>query len=119
MLKFDFQVNLKKGHRGTVISKQKQSEPHLRILLAAAHQIRRMMQSENIKSYKAVAERLNLSPARVSQIMDLLLLAPSIQGEILLGKRNEIAQLSERTVRELLNAMEWGEQERNMNKAFN
>lgn len=112
-LKFDFQINLKKGHRGTVISKQKQSEPHLRILLAAAHQIRQMMGAEKLNSYKVVAVKLNLSPARVSQIMDLLFLAPKIQEDILCGENDRGNRLSEKVIREVATKnMEWDLQNR-------
>lgn len=82
----------------------------MRILLAAAHQIRRMMQAEKIKSYKEVAVKLNLSPARVSQIMDLLFLSPRIQEEILAGDNEKIAGLTEKDVSRIAKIRDWQKQ---------
>ena len=52
-------------------------------LLALAHRIDRMVQDGEITDYAEAARRMNLTRARVTQITNLLLLAPEIQEAIL------------------------------------
>ena len=61
-----------------------------------------------------MARQLGFTRARVTQLMDLLLLAPEVQGEILLLDLPPGAQpMSERGLREaVLGTIDWQEQRR-------
>ncbi len=57
--------------------------PGVARLLALAHRIDSMVRDGEIADYADAARRLNLTRARVTQIANLLLLAPKIQEAIL------------------------------------
>ena len=57
--------------------------PRVARLLALAHRIDEMVRAGELDDLADAARRLGLSRARVSQITNLLLLAPEIQTEIL------------------------------------
>jgi len=57
--------------------------PGVARLLALAHRIDSMVRDDEIADYADAARRLNLTRARVTQITNLLLLAPEIQGTVL------------------------------------
>jgi hypothetical protein len=52
-------------------------------MLALAHRMQAMIDSGEVDDQAALARRLGFSRARVTQLLDLLLLAPDIQEEIL------------------------------------
>ena len=52
-------------------------------LLALAHHIQELLDTGQLKDLAEVARRGHITRARVTQIMNLLLLAPDIQEEIL------------------------------------
>jgi hypothetical protein len=53
--------------------------------LALAHRIEAMVQRGAFDGYADAARRMGLTRARVTQIADLVLLAPDIQAAVLLG----------------------------------
>jgi hypothetical protein len=53
--------------------------------IALAHRIEAMVQRGAFDGYADAARRMGLTPARVTQIVDLVLLAPDIQAAVLLG----------------------------------
>lgn len=55
-------------------------------MLALAHEFQRLIDGGEISDRAALAAQVGLTRARVTQIMDLLLLAPDIQERILLGE---------------------------------
>ncbi len=57
--------------------------PRVARLLALAHKIDSMIRNGELDDMAEAARRLNLTRARVTQITNLLLLAPEIQGAIL------------------------------------
>ena len=57
--------------------------PRVARLLALAHRIDRMVHDGEIRNLSEAARRLGLTRARVTQVMNLLLLAPEIQEAIL------------------------------------
>lgn len=75
--------------------------------LALAHYIERLIDQGRLRDYADAARRLGLTRARVSQVMDLLHLAPAVQASILSGELS----WSERRLREVLRKVEWEEQE--------
>lgn len=52
-------------------------------LLAMAHVVAAQVAAGELENYEAAAERYRVSKPRISQIMDLMLLAPDIQEQIL------------------------------------
>lgn len=82
--------------------------------LALAHVLQRRVDSGELADYAAMARALGFTRARISQLMDLLLLAPDIQAEILFLEVPPGEQpLSERRLRDtVLKSLDWREQRR-------
>jgi hypothetical protein len=82
--------------------------------LALAHALQRRVDAGEFADYADMARALGFSRARITQLMDLLLLAPDIQHEILHLEVPPGAQpISERALREtVLKSLDWGEQRR-------
>jgi hypothetical protein len=59
--------------------------PRIARLLALAHKFQGMLDRGEVESMAELARLGRVSRARVTQIMDLLMLAPEIQEEVLLG----------------------------------
>ena len=79
--------------------------------LALAHRIAGEIEAGRYADYADVARRHGLTRARVTQVMDLLLLAPDIQEEVLalqfvVGRE----PITERTLRKVLASLVWKEQ---------
>ena len=83
------------------------------IALALAHKIEDAIQRGVARDRAEVARRLGLTRARVTQLLDLTLLAPDIQERILvLESIDGIEPMGERTVRvrTMAHARDWEEQ---------
>jgi alkylated DNA nucleotide flippase Atl1 len=75
--------------------------------LALAHWIERAIESGEVRSYGAVARALGLTQPRVTQVMALLFLAPTLQGQALVG-----SGLGIRKAMRVGREAEWAAQER-------
>lgn len=78
----------RKGQRVITTDKQPVPLPEGRIprisrLLALAHHLERLVVTGAVKDYAELARLGNVSRARITQIMNLLLLAPDLQEAIL------------------------------------
>ena len=86
--------------------------PRVARLLALAHQIDRRIRAGELKDLADAARKLGLTRARVTQITNLLLLAPAIQEAILdlppVTKGRDA--ISERQLREIAAEPEWTKQ---------
>ena len=80
--------------------------PRAARLLALATHVERAVQDGTCASYAAAARALGMSAPRLSQILDLMCLAPDIQEALLLGRLDA----SERRLREVLVAHAWDDQ---------
>ena len=82
--------------------------------LALAHALQRRVDGGEFADHASMARALGFTRARVSQLMDLLLLAPDIQEEILALELPPGEQpFGERVLRErVLTSLHWGEQRR-------
>jgi hypothetical protein len=87
-------------------------EPPLRQNLILAHQIQDLMDKGKIKDLKQVAKWLNMGLQRVYQIMNFLLLAPSIQEKILFYGTTEIFRVPEYKILKLIMETSWDKQEK-------
>ena len=75
-------------------------------MLALAHHVERLVDAEDLESYAAAARALSLTRARMTQVANLLLLAPEVQEQVLMGR----VRASERTLRHVLREADWKEQ---------
>ena len=85
------------------------SVPRTRRLLALALKMEQMIQEGTVKNYRELAHLGQVSRARITQVMNLLQLAPDIQEEILLGNTPE-DRLRESAIRKLSGVILWSEQ---------
>jgi len=76
-------------------------------MLALAHYVERAVERGDLRDYAEAARLFGLSRARITQVMNLVLLAPSIQARILAGDTT----VWERGLRPVLRAAVWEEQE--------
>ena len=83
--------------------------PRISRLLALALQMQQMIQEGTVNNYSQLAQLSYVSRARISQIMNLLQLAPDIQEEILVGNLPQ-NRLRESAVRKLSGVISWSEQ---------
>ena len=116
----EFQVHFQTGHRGRRHLRKGASSkepgppnehlPRLTRLLALAHRWNSLIEEGVVANYSEIARMMGLSRARVTQIMDLLYLAPEIQEKILLRGEDKSEMVSERTLRSIIRLPIWKEQ---------
>ena len=75
-------------------------------VLALAHFIERQVEAGELTGYAEAARGLGLTRARLTQVMNLLLLAPEIQGQVLLGRLD----WTERRLRHVVRETSWRRQ---------
>ena len=75
-------------------------------LPALACRVERLIEAGELDSYSAAADALGLTRARLTQVMNLLLLAPEIQERILSGD----LRASERALRAYVKEPAWERQ---------
>lgn len=82
------------------------------IMLALAHKIQSAIEAEQAHDRADVARRLNFSRARITQLMNLTLLAPDLQEQIFLLEAVDGKQppLNERALRRVVGARSWERQ---------
>ncbi len=88
--------------------------PRVVRLLALAHHFDGLLARGIVRDYADIAGLAGVTRARVTQIMDLLLLAPEIQEALLMGDRGFGGDItgSERRFREITQIVLWEEQVR-------
>jgi len=81
-------------------------------MLALAHVFQRMIDAGVVADQTELARLTGFSNARITQLMNLTLLAPSIQEEVL-GMMVESGRdrVTERSLRRVVGLVGWGEQE--------
>jgi hypothetical protein len=80
-------------------------------MLALAHKIQQAIDRGAVRDRAEVARRLGLTRARVTQLLDLMLLVPDIQEQILFAESVDgVEPLGEKAVRAMTCSMSWGEQ---------
>jgi predicted XRE-type DNA-binding protein len=81
------------------------------VMLALAHQIQRAIEGGKLANQAEAARRLGLTRARLSQLLDLTLLAPDIQERVLFLEAGAGTQpLGERVLRRVVRLSSWVEQ---------
>lgn len=86
--------------------------PRLTRVLALAHHFAELIRTGVIADYAEIARLTGFTRARITQMMDLTLLAPDIQEQILIWPRvkGERSAPSEKRVRKIAGIVVWGEQ---------
>ncbi len=72
-------------------------------MLALAHHIERLIEAGELTGYAEAARVLGLTRARLTQVMNLLLLAPEIQSQLLTGA----SDATERSLRAVVQESSW------------
>lgn len=111
-LQFEFHVPItrlkhicvKKSHE------EMQGEPRLRQSLILAYQIDQIIADGQAKDFTQAAQWLNMTKARLSQIMGLINLAPAIQEEILLTDSPKIRKASVQQILPIAAESDWNRQ---------
>ena len=111
-LKFEFNVNLKPVRHASYRCHMAKisNEPRLRQYLVLAYQIQEAIEKDTTLTSKQIAEWLYMTPPRICQIMDLLLLCPKIQQEILLSENKKLYSIGEYNVRGIVKEPLWEKQ---------
>jgi hypothetical protein len=100
-------VSFRSCRRGPVPHESRAAEPtSLARQIALAHFIEERIESGELASYAEAAERFGLTRARLSQVVDRILLAPTIQEAVLLGS----PRVTERGARAACAEHAWGAQ---------
>ena len=88
-------------------------------MLAQAHRMRRLLDSGEVPSAAELARRLGFTRARISQLLDLTLLAPDIQ-EWLLFATNDRGRdiITERDLRAVAQLRLWEDQRTEFHRAL-
>ena len=110
-MRFEFKTDLKKP-RHMLNSRKKliKKEPLLRQNLVLAYQIQELFEKERAKNLGQVGQWLHMTHARISQIMNLLFLAPDIQEEILFSYEGKVSELTEHKIRKIPMEVNWTKQ---------
>lgn len=96
---------------------QKKSPIRAARLLALAHDIDRRIETGEFTDYADVAKKHGLTRARLTQIMNLLLLAPDIQEQILVMEAEPGREpVSARDLRKVGRSLVWREQRKIWNE---
>ena len=110
-MRFEFKTDLKKPRHMFNSGKIPiRKEPLLRQNLVLAYQIQELFEKEKAKNLGQVGQWLHMTHARISQIMNLLFLAPDIQEEILFSDEGKMLQLTEHKIRKIAMEVNWAKQ---------
>ena len=81
------------------------------LMLALAHRFQRAIDSGEYLDRAELARQFDLTRARVTQLLNLTLLAPDLQEQVLaLEAIDGLEPTSERALREVVGMVNWGEQ---------
>ena len=94
-------------------------EPRLRQYLILAHQIEEVMVRGQVKDLKQMADWLNIDHIKIYLIMNMLMLAPNIQEEILLSDNKSISIIPEYKINEISREINWEKQKEMWQKLTN
>jgi len=81
------------------------------VMLALAHKIQQAIDGGAVRDRAEVARRLGFTRARITHLLDLTLLAPDVQEQVLdLEAVDGVEPISERELRKVAHAGSWREQ---------
>lgn len=88
--------------------------PRVARVLGLAHRLDALLRAGQVESYAELAQLGHVCPARITQVMTLLNLAPDIQEEVLFLPRTEQGRdpILERQLRKIARVIDWRKQRR-------
>jgi len=92
------------------IKSHSQSILSIRFMLLLAHQLHTMLERNQFKNLADIAQKVGITRARVTQILDLVFLAPQIQEEIL-HSPDRLTHIREGQLRVIVKNLNWSEQQ--------
>jgi hypothetical protein len=112
-MRIEFALDLKKLRHDTRRKRMAgiAKEPSLRRNLILAYQIESILSDGRAKDITEIAGWLTIGRTRLVQVANLLLLAPSIQEEIIFAHNAIIEAIPEYKTREILNEPRWDKQQ--------
>ncbi|MCU0693465.1 MAG: hypothetical protein MUF54_18900 [Polyangiaceae bacterium] len=111
-------VRLRKGTSIELVQEERAEEKKrvrpLRVArtLALAHVFRELIDAGVVQDQAELARVTGFTRARITQMLDLTLLAPEIQEEILMAEEGALDRMPERRLRSVVALRDWGEQRR-------
>jgi len=111
-LRLEFDIDLKQVRPLNKWHKEKEIEKEPKVLrnLILAYQIQKLIDDDKIPSIKQAAEWLNISQVRLDQTMNMLLLSPAIQEDIICSPNKRITAIPEYKLRTITNEADWQQQ---------
>ena len=114
-MKITYTLPCGRGVRPRALLAEPQKEPcgrppRLARLVALAHKLDGLIRSDAVQDYAELARLGHVSPARLSQIMLLLHLAPAIQEYILFLSTGEATFMTELAMRRIAREPRWDRQ---------
>jgi len=110
----DFEVRRKGGLKNPVAGRPngpaESAIPRIARLMALALRLEQLVRAQAIPDYAALARRGHVTRARLTQIMQLLHLAPDLQEQILYLP--PLPRLNERNLRPIVRQIDWHAQRR-------
>ena len=85
-------------------------EPQLRQNLLLAYQIQNVLSEGKAKDLKEISGWLNISPQRINQIANFMLLSPTIQEEIISLPNDQLSLIPEYKLRRITDEIDWQKQ---------
>ncbi|MDD5135498.1 MAG: recombinase family protein [Phycisphaerae bacterium] len=110
IFKFEVSKDELKHHPVPPRHQPMETVPQLRQNLLLAHQIDDLIAEGKAEGLKQIAGWLNMNHQRLNQIMNLLLLAPKIQEEIICPKNEVISSIPEYKLRDIAFELCWHKQ---------
>ena len=107
---FDAGITRSRFKRQWKKEEQLQIEPSLRRSLLLAHQLRRLMDEGTITGNKHAASLLNYNKTKIEHTMNLLMLSPAIQDEIINATPEALNLVADYKVRDLSFEIDWNKQ---------
>ena len=89
-----------------------EKEPKIRRTLILAYQLRQSIDNRTIDSARLASSYLHLSQSRINHILNMLMLSPTIQEEIITGDISILDRIPEYKIRELSFEIDWNKQAR-------
>jgi len=110
-MRSEFQINIKSSRQSkNRFHRDIKKEPVIRQYLVLAEQIKQVLEEKPERSMREIAKWLGYSPARLSQIYKLRLLAPAIKEEILLCDSDKIFATTITSICNISNEPDWTKQ---------
>ncbi|MBF0572128.1 MAG: hypothetical protein HQL12_09720, partial [Candidatus Omnitrophica bacterium] len=110
--RLEFDSAIKKTHAPTRDGKERRlaKEPAIRKTLLLAHQLSQHLTLGKIKDLNQASMWLSINQTRLSQIIGLLNLSPSIQTEIITADPQYLSSIPEYKLRDLSSEVDWNKQ---------